>query len=63
MQGRIHSGGGRSVRGYFSGKKKEEDKGRIKKGLLLKLRSVQLFFPGIICATYYNSSAEKRPYK
>lgn len=32
------------VRGYFSGKKKEEDKGRIKKGLLLKLRSVQLFF-------------------
>ncbi len=63
MQGRIHSGGGGAYGDTFVAKKKEEDKGRIKKGLLLKLRSVQLFFPGIICATYYNSSAEKRPYK
>ena len=62
MQGRFHSGGGGRTE-ILSWQKKEEDKGRIKKGLLLKLRSVQLFFPGIICATYYNSSAEKRPYK
>lgn len=44
MQGRIHSGGGGAYGDTFVAKKKEEDKGRIKKGLLLKLRSVQLFF-------------------